>query len=151
MAALKKSDEAAHKKICTTVREDGAFVDAGENDNLIVQKIEADPKALGIFGFSFFEENKDKLNANTLNAIAPSYASISDYSYPGARPLFIYVKVAHLNAIPGLKEFVAEFAKAWGPGGYLAKKGMVISPEATRAEAAIAARDFKPIDPSVLQ
>jgi phosphate transport system substrate-binding protein len=151
MAALKKSDEEAHKKICTTVREDGAFVDAGENDNLIVQKIEADPKALGIFGFSFFEENKDKLNANTLNAIAPSYASISDYSYPGARPLFIYVKVAHLNAIPGLKEFVAEFAKAWGPGGYLAKKGMVISPEATRAEAAIAARDFKPIDPSVLQ
>ena len=133
------------------MREDGAFVDAGENDNLIVQKIEADPKALGIFGFSFAAENKDKLNANTLNGIAPTYATISDFSYPGARPLYIYVKAAHLNAIPGLKEFVTEFAKAWGPDGFLAKKGMVISPEAVRAEAAIAARDFKPLDPSVLK
>lgn len=151
MAALKKSDETAHKKICTTVREDGAFVDAGENDNLIVQKVEADPKALGIFGFSFAEENRDKLVANTLNGVAPTYASISDFSYPGARPLYIYVKAAHLNAIPGLKEFVAEFAKAWGPNGFLAKKGMVISPDTVRAEAAVAARDLKPLDPTVLK
>ncbi len=151
MVTLKKSDETAHKKICTTVREDGAFVDAGENDNLIVQKVEADPKALGIFGFSFAEENKDKLVANTLNGVTPTYASISDFSYPGARPLYIYVKSAHLNAIPGLKEFIAEFAKAWGPNGFLAKKGMVISPETVRAEAAIAARDLKPLDPAVLK
>jgi phosphate transport system substrate-binding protein len=151
MAALKKSNDAEHKKICTTIREDGAFVDAGENDNLIVQKIGADPKALGIFGFSFFEENKDKLIANTLNGIAPSYASISDFSYPGARPLYIYVKAAHLNAIPGLKEFVAEFAKSWNPGGFLAKKGMVIAPDAARTAATAAARDFTPLDPAQLK
>jgi phosphate transport system substrate-binding protein len=151
MAALKKSNDAEHKKICTTIREDGAFVDAGENDNLIVQKIEADPKALGIFGFSFFEENKDKLIANTLNGIAPSYASISDFSYPGARPLYIYVKAAHLNAITGLKEFVAEFAKSWNPGGFLAKKGMVIAPDAARTAATAAARDFTPLDPAQLK
>jgi phosphate transport system substrate-binding protein len=151
MVALKKSNEAEHKKICTTIREDGAFVDAGENDNLIVQKIEADPKALGIFGFSFAEENRDKLFANTLNGIAPTYATISDFSYPGARPLYIYVKSAHLNAIPGLKEFVAEFAKAWNPDGFLAKKGMVVAPEAARTAAAAAARDFTPLDPAQLK
>jgi phosphate transport system substrate-binding protein len=151
MAALKKSNEGEHKKICTTVREDGAFVDAGENDNLIVQKIGADPKALGIFGFSFFEENKDKLIANTLNGIAPSYASISDFSYPGARPLYLYVKAAHLNAIPGLKEYVAEFAKSWSPGGFLAKKGMVVAPDGARTAATAAARDFTPLDPAQLK
>jgi phosphate transport system substrate-binding protein len=151
MAALKKSDEAAHKKTCTTIREDGAFVDAGENDNLIVQKIEADPKAIGIFGFSFAAENSDKLFANTVNGIAPTYATISNFSYPGARPLYIYVKAAHLNAIPGLKEYVGEFAKSWGPDGFLAKKGMVVAPEAERNAAAAAARDFKPLDPTTLK
>ncbi len=151
MVALKKSNEAEHKKICTTIREDGAFVDAGENDNLIVQKIEADTKALGIFGYSFAEENKDKLIANTLNGISPTYATISDFSYPGARPLFIYVKAAHLNVIPGLKEFVGEFVKAWGPDGLLVKKGMVISSVAVRAEAAATARDFKLLDPAGLK
>jgi phosphate transport system substrate-binding protein len=151
MQELKAKDEEAHKKICGTIREDGAFVDAGENDNLIVQKIEADPKALGIFGFSFFEENKDKLAANTLNGVVPTYFSISDFSYPGARPLYIYVKSAHLNAVPGLQEYVAQFAQSWAPGGYLAKRGMVVAPGSVRDAAAINAKEFTPLDPSVLK
>lgn len=151
MADLKVKDAAEHKKICETVREDGGFIDAGENDNLIVQKIESDPKALGIFGFSFFEENKDKLNANTLNGVTPSYESISNFSYPGARPLYIYVKAAHLNAVPGLKEYVAQFALSWNPGGFLARRGMVVSPGSVREAATRAARDLTPLDPSVLK
>jgi phosphate transport system substrate-binding protein len=111
----------------------------------------SDPKALGIFGFSFFEENKDKLNANTLNKVAPTYFTISDFSYPGARPLFIYVKAAHLNAVPGLKEYVAQFAQSWNPGGFLAKRGMVVAPGSVRDAATLNAKELTPLDPSVLK
>ncbi len=113
MKAMKDSNKDQHEKICTEVRSDGAYVDAGENDNLIVQKLEANPKAVGIFGFSYLEENADKLVGLPMSGILPTYASISDFSYPGARPLYIYVKVAHLDAIKGLREFVAEWAKSW--------------------------------------
>jgi phosphate transport system substrate-binding protein len=140
-----------HKKACTTIREDGAFVDAGENDNLIVQKLLADPQALGIFGYSFLEENAEALVGNPINGIAPTYASISDFSYPGARPLFIYVKSAHLKAIKGLQGFVSEFASAWGPEGYLKKRGMVIAPAEVRAAAELHAKDMKPLDPTTLK
>ena len=116
MKALKDSDKDKHEAICSEVREDGAYVDSGENDNLIVQKIEANPKAIGVFGFSFLEENVGKLEGITVDGIAPTYASISDFSYPGARPLYIYVKAAHLSAIKGLKEYVAEWAKSLGQG-----------------------------------
>lgn len=151
MKALKTSDEAAFKKNCTTIREDGVYVDAGENDNLIVQKIEADPKAIGIFGFSFLEENKDRLVANTLNGIAPTYAAISDFSYPGARPLYVYVKQAHLAAVPGLREFVAELASAWGPDGYLKRRGMVVAPAPVLAQSSAAAKAMTLLDPSALK
>ncbi len=133
MAALKDSDKDAYEKNCTQVREDGAYVEGGENDNLLVQKISQNPKAIGIFGFSFLEENMDKLKGVPMSDVAPTYASISDFSYPGARPLYIYVKKAHLGPIKGLKEFVAEWPKAWGPDGYLKTKGMVIAPDAVRA------------------
>lgn len=151
MKALKEKDSDAHKKTCTTVREDGAFVDAGENDNLIVQKLLADPQALGIFGYSFLEENTEKLSGNTINGVTPTYATISDFSYPGARPLFIYVKSAHLKAIKGLKEFVGEFASAWGPDGYLKKRGMVIAPADVRIASDLQAKEMKPLDPATLK
>lgn len=99
MKALKDSDKEKHDAICGEVRSDGAYVDSGENDNLIVQKLEANPKAVGVFGFSYLEENADKLVGLTMGGVTPTYASISDFSYPGARPLYIYVKVAHLDAI----------------------------------------------------
>jgi phosphate transport system substrate-binding protein len=151
MKALKEKDKDAAKKICTEVRSDGAYVEQGENDNLIVQKIAANPKAIGIFGYSFLEENADKLKGITMSGIAPSYATISDFSYPGARPLYIYVKAAHLKSIKGITEYVNEFASAWGPDGYLKKKGMVIAPDAVRTASAEIAKSMKPMDPSGLK
>jgi phosphate transport system substrate-binding protein len=134
MKALKDSDKDAYEKTCTTVREDGAYVEGGENDNLLVQKIAQNPRAIGIFGYSFLEENMDKLKGVTMSGVEPTYATISDFSYPGARPIYIYVKKAHLDPIKGLKEFMAEWPNAWGPDGYLKAKGMVISPDDVRAK-----------------
>lgn len=145
MKALKKSDEDEFKKICTEVRNDGAYVDAGENDNLIVQKIEANPKAIGVFGFSYLEENADKLNGLTMNGVEPTYETISDYSYPGARPLYIYLKKAHLDAIPGLRQYVTEWTKNWGKGEMLAQAGMVVSPDDVRAKNLDNATKFTPM------
>ncbi|PKB25188.1 phosphate ABC transporter substrate-binding protein (PhoT family) [Novosphingobium kunmingense] len=149
--ALKDSDKDKYEKICTEVRSDGAYVDAGENDNLIVQKLEANPKAIGIFGFSYLEENADKLMGLTMGGIEPTYATISDFSYPGARPLYIYVKVAHLDAIKGLREYVAEWAKSWSKDGLLAKQGMVVAPDAVLANSGRIASEFTLLDPAELK
>ena len=148
IAALKKSNEAKFKAICTGVREDGAYIQAGENDNLIVQKIEANPGTVGIFGYSYLEENQDKLKGIAINGIAPTYASISAFKYPGARPLYIYVKNAHAGAIPAIRAFVAEFTKesTFGPGGYLRQAGMIAAPNPVRARSQVAARALRPVD-----
>jgi phosphate transport system substrate-binding protein len=143
MAALKKSDENKFKAICTGVREDGGYIQAGENDNLIVQKIAANPGTIGIFGFSYLEENGDKLKGLSVNGVAPTYESISAFKYPGARPLYIYVKNAHANAIPAVRAFAAEFTKesAFGPNGYLRRQGgMIAAPNNVRARSQQAAR-----------
>jgi phosphate transport system substrate-binding protein len=151
MKVLKEANADQHKATCTTIREDGAYVDQGENDNLIVQKISQNPKAIGVFGFSFLEENTDKLKGVPMSGIEPTYATISDFSYPGARPLYIYVKAAHLNAIKGLREYVAEWAKAWGPDGYLKAKGMVVAPDDVRARNADVAMKMTPLNPADLK
>lgn len=142
MKALKDTDKEKHDDVCSSVRGDGAYVDAGENDNLIVQKLESNPKAIGIFGFSYLEENEDKLAGLTMNGVAPTYASVADFSYPGARAMFIYVKAAHLGAIKGLKEYVGEWAKTWGRDGILAKLGMVVMPDDVQAANAKVAADL---------
>jgi len=115
------------KKACMVLREDGAAVEAGENDNLIVQKLEANPDAFGIFGFSYLENNRDKIQATTIDGVEISLASIQDYSYPVARPLFFYVKKAHIGVIPGLQEYLVEFTSdnAIGEEGYLVDTGLV--------------------------
>ena len=148
MAALKKSDEAKYKTVCTKVREDGAYIEAGENDNLIVQKIEANPGSIGIFGYSYYEENQNQLGALSINGVAPTYQSISSFKYAAARPLFIYVKGAHVRAVPGLKEFVAEYAKesTWGPQGYLARRGLIAVPDAERQRYAQVAAGLSALD-----
>ncbi len=151
MKALKDSDKEKHEKTCSEVRSDGAYVDSGENDNLIVQKLEANPKAVGIFGYSYLEENSSKLKGLTMNGVSPTYATISDFSYPGARPLYIYVKSAHIAAIKGLKEFVAEWPKSWGKDGLLAKQGMVVSPDDVQAANATIASELTLLDPSQLK
>ena len=146
MKALKDTDKKKHEAICGEVREDGVYVDAGENDNLIVQKIEANPKAIGVFGFSYLEANADKLKGLTMTGIMPTYATISDFTYPGARPLYIYVKKAHLKAIAGLQPFVTEWSKLWSKDGVLAKAGMVVAPDAVLATSAKAAADMPLLD-----
>lgn len=151
MEALKETDKDQHKKVCTEVREDGAYVDSGEADNLIVQKIAANPKAIGIFGYSYLEENLGTLKGIPMNGVEPTYAAITDFSYPGARPMYIYVKQAHLNAVPGLKEFVATWAKMWGPDGALKKKGMVVAPDDVRAKSAEVVSTFALMDPAQLK
>jgi phosphate transport system substrate-binding protein len=149
--ATKALPEDQHRKVCTEVRDDGIYVDSGENDNLIVQKISQNPKAIGIFGYSFLEENMDKLKGITMSGITPTYATISDFSYPGARPLYNYVKKAHLNAIKGLADYVTEWSKAWGPDGYLKQKGMVIAPEDVRTKSADIVAKMTVLDPSDLK
>ena len=148
MAALKKTDEAKFKAICTGLREDGGYVEAGENDNLIVQKIEANPGTIGIFGYSYLEENAGRIKGIAINGIEPTYQTISAFKYPGARPLYIYVKNAHVRAIPAIKAYVAEFTKetTWGPNGYLVRRGMIAAPDAIRAKSAATARALTPLD-----
>jgi len=143
IAAMKSSDKQAYKTACHTVREDGLYVEAGENDNLIVQKLEANPNALGIFGFSFLDQNADKVQGSSIEGVEPTFDSIADKSYPVSRPLYFYVKKAHVGVVPGIEGFLAEFTseKAWGDEGYLAEKGMIPLPRADRfALAAAVAR-----------
>ena len=132
MAALKEKNEDEYKATCTRIREDGKYVDSGENDNLIVQKLGANPNAVGVFGFSFLEENKNTLKDVPINGIQATYETVSTGQYPGARPLYIYVKKAHMQAVPGLQAYLNIFASNWGPGGVLAKRGMVPAPEDVR-------------------
>ena len=148
MAALKKSDEAKFKAICTGIRTDGAYVEAGENDNLIVQKLAQNPNTVGLFGYSFLEENTSKVKGIALNGVQPTYQTISSFQYPGARPLFIYVKNAHARAIPAIRAFVAEFTKesAMGPNGYLKQGGLVAAPNNVRARSQQAARNLAPLN-----
>ena len=151
MKALKESDEKKHKDICTKVREDGAFVEAGENDNLLVQKVTGDPGTIGILGYSFLEENADKVSPVTINGVSPTEATIADLSYPGARKLYIYLKGEHLAAKPALREFVAAYAKGWGKGGPLEQRGLVPLGGADAEAAGKQATELKPVDAATLK
>ena len=143
--AMKKQDKKAYKKICRTVREDGAFIEAGENDNLIVQKLNANHNALGIFGFSFLEQNSDTVQGSQIDGQAPTFDSIADGSYPVSRPLYFYVKKAHVGVVPGIKEYLAEFIneRASGEDGYLADKGMIPLGEDARIKVTSDANNLK--------
>ena len=147
LKALKKADAKAFGKVFQTIREDGAYVEAGENDNLIVQKLQSNPNALGIFGFSFLDQNADVVKGSTIDGKAPSYEAIADGSYPVSRPLFFYVKKAHVEVIPGIKGFLGEFAsdKAWGKDGYLADKGLIAMPDAERKKMADIVANLTPM------
>ena len=130
--AIKDKDESKFKQVCYTLREDGRFIEAGENDNLIVQKIKANKNAIGVFGYSFLQQNLDSIKGSIVEGEAPTFENIASGKYPIARPLFFYVKKAHIGAIPGIKEYVAEFTsrKAMGEDGYLADRGLVPLPAA---------------------
>jgi len=127
IAALEESDEERFEEVCQSMREDGLFIEAGENDNLIVQRLESDPTAYGIFGFSFLDQNQDVLNGVNVEGAAPTFENIADESYPVSRPLFVYVKNAHRDVIPGMNEFIAEYLsdRASGADGYLIDRGLI--------------------------
>jgi phosphate transport system substrate-binding protein len=141
---LKKTDEDRYKQICEKIREDGAYVEGGENDNLIVQKIAANPQALGVFGYSFVEENGDRVKGLPLHGVAPTYDNIANGAFPASRPLYLYVKAQHVPAVRGMREFLAEYAResTWGRGGYLSRKGLVAAPEPLRRAGEAIARDL---------
>ena len=134
LKAIKKQDKKKYKAICRAVREDGAFIEAGENDNLIVQKLVENESAFGVFGFSFLIENEDKIQGSTVDGMAPTMETIADKSYGVSRPLYFYVKLAHVDVIPGIREFLEEYTSedSWGPGGYLEERGMIPMPENER-------------------
>lgn len=139
--ALETDNKDRWNEVCSRMRQDGPFIEAGENDNLIVQRLQQDPNAVGIFGYSFLYENQDTLKAAAVGGVEPTFDTIADGEYAVSRPLFIYVKNAHRGVIPGLAEFVELFASedVMGPGGLLAERGMVPLPDARRTEARDAA------------
>ena len=148
VAVIEEADENRFESICASIREDGAFIEAGENDNLIVRKLEADPDAFGIFGFSFLDQNIDKIQGSMVNDVEPTFDNISSGDYPVSRSLYFYVKNAHLDLVPGIAEFVAEFTSedAWGPFGYLADKGLIPLSDADRAAMATSANAATPLN-----
>ena len=145
--ALKGTDKNHYKAICHTIREDGAFVEAGENDNLIVQKLEANPNAFGIFGFSFLDQNLEKVKGAHVDGVSPTFDAIADGEYPVSRPLFFYAKKAHVDVIPGLRGYLREFSseRAWGEEGYLSERGLIPMPDEERNAVATAVRDLTPL------
>ena len=147
VARIGESDEARFEQICASIREDGAFIEAGENDNLIVQKLEADPDAFGIFGFSFLDQNVDKIQGSMVNGVDPAFDNIAAGDYPVSRSLYFYVKNAHISVVPGIAEFVAEFTSedAWGSFGYLADKGLIPLADDERARMARSANAATPL------
>jgi phosphate transport system substrate-binding protein len=144
---LQKEDAKKFQKVFASIREDGAYIDAGENDNLIVQKLVANPSAVGIFGYSYLEQNTDKIQGAFVNGSQPTFENIASGKYPLSRPLFFYVKKAHVGVIPGIREYLAEFTseKAWGKDGYLSEKGLIPLPDAERKQVAEAVKNLKPI------
>jgi len=144
---IDKMDKKEFRAIARTIREDGAYIEAGENDNLIVQKLEANPNALGIFGFSFLDQNQDKIHGSHIEGVAPTFDNIARGDYPVSRPLYFYVKKAHVDVIPGMKEYLGEFTseKCWGEEGYLTDRGLIPMPEKEREQFRKAAMNLTPL------
>lgn len=149
--ALKDTSKSKHDAICGDIRTDGAYADTSDNYNLIVQKLEANAQAVGIFGYSYLEGNADKIKSLTMSGVVPTYETIANFTYPGARPLFIYVKKAHVQAIPGLQDYITEWTKLWGKDGPLAKAGMIVMPDDVMAKNATIAAQLTQLDPSQLK
>lgn len=124
---MKKTDEKGYERKCRTVREDGVYIEAGENDNLIVQKLVANPNAIGVFGYSFLDQNMDKVQGSIVSGFEPTVENIASGDYPVSRAMYVYIKKAHIGKIPGIGEFVEEYtsSKAMGEEGYLADKGLI--------------------------
>jgi phosphate transport system substrate-binding protein len=147
IAQMEDENEDQFKTVCHSMREDGPFVEAGENDNLIVQRLAQDPETLGIFGYSFLMENTGQIQAATVNGVEPTPEAISSDKYPVARSLWFYVKKAHVGVVPGIQEYISEFTSegAWGDNGYLVDVGLIPSPRNERMKIAKAVKELAPM------
>ena len=148
LKAIKKEDENRYKATCRGIREDGAYIEAGENDNLIVQKLAENPNAFGVFGFSFLDQNRDAVKGASIDGVAPEFENIATRAYPVSRPLYLYVKKAHVDVIPGIREFIAAFTSddAWGDEGYLTDRGLIPLPTDERAQFGDNAVNLTPLE-----
>ena len=151
MKALKDSNKDQFEKNCHALRGAPFYVEQGENDNLMIGKLAKNPDSLGVFGYSYLDSNQDKITAVALDGVSPTYQTVSGGEYPGARPLFVYVKKKHLGVIPGLKEYVVEFLKGSAEGGYLARKGLIASPADVSAKSSAAATGMTALDGASLK
>ena len=151
MQALKEQNEDEYKQVCTRIREDGAFVEAGENDNLLVQKVATDPNAIGVLGYSFLEENRDRVQPIQINGVAPNEETISNLEYPGARRIYMYAKGAHIQAKPAIRDFLAMFARMAEQGGPLQRRGLVPFAGEDAAEQQQQATSLQPLNAADLQ
>ena len=145
--SMKKTNKTAYKKLCHTIREDGLYIEAGENDNLIVQKLRENPHAMGIFGFSFLDQNSDVIQGAAIDEVEPEFETIADGSYPVSRPIYFYAKKAHVGMTPGIREYLDAFTDeaAWGDEGYLADKGLIPMPAAERMKFRTDAQNLNPM------
>ena len=152
IAQMEDENEDKFKTVCHSMREDGPFIEAGENDNLIVQRLEQDPETLGIFGYSFLMENTNQIQAATVDGVEPTPEAISSDKYPVARSLWFYVKKAHVGVVPGIQEYISEFTSegAWGDNGYLVDVGLIPSPRNERMKIAKAVKELAPMTGSEL-
>lgn len=144
------ADPAQFDTACRRIRDDGPYVDKGENDNLIVQGLAQNPNALGIFGYSYLEENQSRLHGVPVNGVAPTYDTIANGHYPGARPLYLYIKKRHIKAVPGLKDFLTLYTTMWAPKGPLVKRGLIAAPDKMRERMAERIQLELPLDPAEL-
>ena len=147
LADIKKQDKNKYKSICRSVREDGPYIEVGENDNLIVSKLNANPNALGVFGYSFLDQNSDTIQGSMVDGAYPTFENIADGSYKVSRPLYFYIKNAHAASIPGIKEYVREFTSrgAIGQTGYLTDKGLIPMPNDEYKEFSAAGKKLIPL------
>ncbi len=145
--ASKKEDALQYKTTCRTVRQDGAYVEASEADALTVQKLVSEPDTLGIFSFGVLDQNSDKIHGSVINGVKPDFETIADDSYPLSRLLYLYVKKAHVDVYPGIREFLEEFTsdRAWGSGGYLTERGLVPMSAEERRKFAADAKNLAPM------
>jgi len=145
LKAMKSEDKSKYKAVCRSIREDGAYIEAGENDNLIVQKLESNPDSVGVFGYSFLEENRSIVQPVKIDGVEPGMETVSSGEYPMSRSMFFYVKKAHVGVVPGIEGYVKEFTseRSWGPEGYLVEKGLIPSPEGERKKWAAQAKNLK--------
>jgi phosphate transport system substrate-binding protein len=146
----KAADPAQFDNACRRIRDDGPYVDKGENDNLIVQGLAQNPNAVGIFGYSYLEENQGRVHGVPIDGETPTYDTIANGKYPGARPLYLYVKKRHLKAVAGLQDFLNLYATMWGPGGPLVKRGLIAAPQKLRDRMAEAIQLGLALDPAEL-